>query len=294
MKKQLLLLPALWLMAACAGGRNGILLTREPSIKRAIEILEGTREGAPLVKFLHAHPVRLEYSEAPGLCHKFSLRTGRIFLPAGYKSSDKMLALALARAVNVYRLYADAGLDEVVSEEEELSALLVARLALELNLLNEDFNKPGAESFKASFCSYLLNGSGYAMEQARRQALSTDPDCQRPLDTLENQRAWLEKIRKSIDGDTFYQLLYERDQRRVKRGAITMSQAIKNDADARALPSYEISRYQRTFYSRQSDMVGRFERLRARELEEDADWRRARQADLDQTREEFSACRLPQ
>jgi hypothetical protein len=293
MKKHALILFAACALAACAGSRREIRLTSEPSIERALDILSGTREGGPLLKFLLKHPVRFEYSNTAGLCHKLSLKTGEIFLPPEYRSSDKMLALALARAADIYRLYTLTGLDEIISEEEELSSLLAARLAMELDLVNADFDKTkGAEGIKASFCAYLLGGTRYAMERARSQALSADSDCRRPLDTLENQRVWLERLRRSMNDGTFYQLLYDRDQLRVKKGSLTMSQAMKNDAVVRGLPDYEVYRYQRTFYDRQSDIVGRFEKIRAGELREDADWRQARQAALDRTREEFSDCRL--
>ncbi|OGR68761.1 MAG: hypothetical protein A2081_05075 [Elusimicrobia bacterium GWC2_61_19] len=295
MKRTILLLPALVLLAACAGGKKGLSLTSEPSIERAFDTLEGTREGRPLLKFLRKHPVRFEYANTAGLCHKFSLRTGKIFLPPDYKGSDKVLAVAVARAAYIYKLYSDTGLDEIIAEDEELSALLAARLAVDLEIVDGDFKKVrGAESIKASFCAYLLNGPRYAMEQARKQALSADSDCQRPLDTLEGQRVWLERMRKAIKDDTFYQLLYDRDQLRVKRGALTMNQAMKNDAQLRGLPSYEMYRYQRTFYDVQSDIVDKFEKIRTRELAQDAGWRRAEQAALDGAREEFSDCVLPE
>jgi hypothetical protein len=294
MRKYLLLLPLLPLLAACAGSRREASLTSEPSIERAFDLLASTREGKPRLKFLRKRPARFEYSNTPGMCHKFSLKAGKIFLPVEYKASDKVLALAVARAAYIYELYAYTGLEEIISEEEELSALLQARLAVELGVSEEDFAKVrGAQPIKTSFCSYILGGTKYAMEQARKQALSYDSDCQRPLDTVENQRVWLEKIRQSINDETFYQLLADRDLLRVKRGAMTMSDAMKNDARLRGLPAYEVYRYQRTFYDRQSDIVDRMEKVKAAQLREDASWRAARQPQLDQVREEFSDCELP-
>lgn len=294
MKKLALLLALTPLLAACAGNRRDVSFTSEPSIERAFDLLAGTKEGRPLLKFLRKRPVRFEYSNTPGLCHKFSLNTGRIFLPADYKGSDKVLALAVARAAYIYELYATTGLAEIVSEEEEISALLQARLAVELGVTNGDFDRTrGAQPIKASFCAYVLGGTKYAMEQARKQALSADSDCQRPLDTVENQRIWLEKIRQAINDETFYQLLQDRDLLRVKRGAMTMSDAMKNDARIRGLPAYEVYRYQRTFYDVQSDIVARMEKAKAAELREDASWRSAKQAQLEQVREEYSDCELP-
>ncbi len=295
MNKSLPLLPLLplLLLAACAG-RPEIRLTSEPSIERAFDILNSAPEGKPLVEFLYKHPVRFEYANTPGLCHKFSLKTGKIFLPAEYKNSDLVLALAAARAAYIYRLYSQTGLDEIISEEEELGTLYQARVALEIDVLDADFKKAKAASeIKTDFCTYILENSAYAMEQTRKEVLTPDADCQRPLDTLENQRAWLEKIRQAINDETFYQLLYERDMQRVRKGAIKMSEAMGNDARTRGLPIYEVYRYQRTFYDRQSDIFRVFKKAYAREIEEDADWRQARQDVINSAREEFSACNLP-
>lgn len=292
--KPLLLAPLL-LLAACSGNRREARLTSEPSIERALDIVASTGEGKPLIKFLYKNPARFEYANTPGTCHKFSLKTGQIFLPLDYKGSDLVLALALARAAYIYRLYTATGMDEVISEEEELGAIFQARLALELSLVNGDFEKAGgAPEIKSDFCTYVLENSGYAMTQARRKALSPDPDCQRPRETLENQRVWLEKTLRAINEQTFYQLLYERDMARVKKGVMPVSAAMKNDAVLRAMPTYEVYRYQRTFYDKQSDSFSRFGKAYTAEVRKDAAWRAAHREDLDRAREEFSACNLMQ
>lgn len=295
MKKRTLLLASLWLLAACSGNRREARLTSEPSIERALDIVASTREGRPLIRFLYKNPARFEYANTPGTCHKFSLKTREIFLPLDYKGSDLVLALAIARAAYIYRTYVLTGIDEVISEEEELGAIFQARLALEMNLVNADFEKAGgAPEIKSDFCTYVLENSGYAMSQARRKALTQDVDCQRPRETLENQRVWLEKTLRAINDETFYQLLYERDMTRVKKGAMPASVAMKNDAVLRAMPTYEVYRYQRSFYDRQNDSFTRFGKFYSAEVRHDASWRAAHQADLDRAREEFSACNLIQ
>jgi len=151
-----------------------------------------------------------------------------------------------------------------------------------------------AAGIKTDICSYLLGGTSYAMEQARKEALTADSDCQRPLDTLEDQRTWLEKIRQSLDDETFYQLLYERDLLRVHKGSLTMAAAMKNDATLRGLPAIDIYRYQRTFYDRQNDIFEKMTGLRKDDLKKEAAWRKARAAELDQEKGEFSSCTMPQ
>jgi hypothetical protein len=294
MKKAALLLAPLLALSACSAGRPDLRLTSEPSIERAFDIIASVPKGRELVKFLSKHPVAFEYANTAGLCHKFALKKGVIYLPTAYRGSDLVLALAIARAAHIYRLHKLSGLDEIISEEEELGALFQARLGVELNLVSADFRKAGgAPGIKNDFCTYVLENSAYAMAQARRAALASDPDCQRPLDTLENQRVWLEKTRKAINDETFYQLLYERDMARVRKGSMPMSEAMKNDSIVRALPTYEVYRFQRTFYDKQTDIFTRFLRLYDEETKYDAQWRAARQEELGLAREEFSDCNLP-
>jgi hypothetical protein len=293
MKTATLLTIAALALAGCAGNRD-LRLTSEPSIERALDLIGGTEDGRPLVKFLYKHPVSIEYSNTAGLCHKFSLKEGKIFLPTEYRASDPVLALAVARAAYIYRVYAETGMEELISEEEELSALVQGRLAVELRVPSAEFDRARETAgLKADICAYLLGGSRYAMAQARKEALSPDKDCGRPLETLEGQRTWLEKIRQSINDETFYQLLYERDMQRVHKGSITMAQAMKNDAILRGLPTYEIYRYQRTFYDRQSDIFDKMSALQQEDLRVEDDWRARMTPELDAEREEFSACSLP-
>jgi hypothetical protein len=294
MKIRLLLLAPLLTLAACSASRPDLRLTSEPSIERAFDIIATAREGRTLLKFLNQNPVLFEYSNTAGLCHKFALKRGYIYLPSAYRGSDLVLALAIARAAHIYRLHKLTGLEEIISEEEELGALFQARLGIELNLMSSDFTKAGgAPEIKNDFCTYVLENSAYAMAQARRVALTANTECQRPLETLENQRVWLEKTRKAINDETFYQLLYERDMARVKKGAIPVSEAMKNDAQVRALPTYEVYRFQRTFYDKQTDIFARFLKLYSEETGHDAAWRAAHAEELGLARTEFSACNLP-
>ena len=270
-------------------------LTSEPSIERAFDVLGAAPGGKPLVDFLNERPVRFEYGNTPGLCNKFFLKKGRIFLPRELKDSDKLLAMAVARAAYIYRLYATSGLEEIISEEEELGALFQARIGIEIDLLDRDFKRnKAAKELKSDFCVYIMEGSKSAALSARTTALSSQPECQRPLETLQAQRVWLNETRKAINTGSFYQLLYERDLQKVRKGVMTQGEAMKNDATIRALPTYEIYRYQRVLYDQQSDIFSRIENLYDSALRDDEAWRLANKPAIDRAREEFSTCNLPE
>ncbi|MCX5784528.1 MAG: hypothetical protein NTX59_02460 [Elusimicrobia bacterium] len=296
MKIRFILSVLLFSAAACSGSRRkDIILTSEPSIERALDKLTSVPEGKQLVDFLYKEPARFEYSNTPGFCPKFSLRARKIFLPAAFRDFDTLLALALGRAAYIYRLYAESGLEDIIVEEEEAAALFQARTAIEMNVLNQDFeNKKFAQEIKSDFCTYIFDGSRYAAQKARALALSSDADCQRPFDTLNDQRLWLERIRQSMNEETFFQLLYDRDQQKVRKGLLSRSDAMKNDANIRAMPMYDIYRFQRTFYDKQSDIFSRFEKASRRALEEDKAWNADNAGLIQHAREEFSGCNLPE
>ena len=281
---------------ACSGSRRkDITLTSEPSIERALDKLASIPEGEKLVNFLYKKPARFEYSNTPGFCNKFSLKARYIFLPSGLRDSDTLLALALGRAAYVYRLYTESGLEDVIVEEEEAAALFQARTALEINVLNQDLEKEKfAQEIKSDLCTYITDGSRYAAQKARALALSSDADCQRPLETLEGLRSWLERIKQSMTDETFFQtffqLLYDRDQQKVRKGLLSQSDAMKNDANIRAMPMYDIFRFQRSFYDKQHDIFSKFEKAYRRALEEDKAWYSNNYSLLQHAKEEFSAC----
>ena len=290
-----ILLPVILLASACAGPqKKDIRLTSEPSIERAMDTLAGVPDGRKLVNFLYENPVRFEYSNTAGLCYKFSLKAGKIFLPPEFRDSDTLLALALARAAYIYRIHAESGLEEIIAEEEEIAALFQARLGLEINLMNSDFTgKKFANGIKNDFCTYILDGSRYASQGARAMALSADADCQHPLETLQNQRVWLEKIGQAINDDTLFQLLYDRDMEKVRKGVIRQSDAMKSDANLRALPTDQAYRFQHAFYDTQSGIFSKFEKAYRGALQDDEVWRSENAGTVQQAKEEFSACNLP-
>ncbi len=280
----------------CFSGRQEIRLTREPSIERALDLLSAVPAAAPLIQFLHKNPVWFEYSEAIETCNKFSLKAGVIALPRELKNYDTAVAIALARAAYIHRLYVVSGMDEVISEEEEIAALFQARIGLAIGLKNKDFPRnKAAKALKSDFCTYIMEGSGAAVLSARTAALSIQPVCQRPLDTLQSRRIWLDEMRAAMnDNNSFFQFLKRHNLAKVRKGALTMSEAVKNDADIRSLPTYELYRQQRALYDTQTDIFTRIERLYRSAIKDDEAWRQSSQTLIEGAREEFSDCDLPE
>ncbi|MCG2726967.1 MAG: hypothetical protein L6420_12090 [Elusimicrobia bacterium] len=285
----------LLLLISCASNRqkDAIILSSEPSIERAMDILSETPEGKELVDFLYANPIRIEYSNTAGLCHKFAFKKNRIYIAKDFKKSEILLALEVARAAFIYKMRLISKLEEIISEEEEAAALLQSRIALQLNFVNDDFIRfPFSSKIKSEFCTYIMDGQEPAIRKARYAALITDPDCQLPLETLHTQKIWLGKIKESAGKGNFFQVLLERDLEKVKKGVLSMSEAMQNDSRNRGLNTYDIYRYQRAFYDDSSKTISNFEKIYRQEIKKDANWRERNADILERAGLEFSQCNL--
>lgn len=296
MKRLPALLAAVLTLASCSGNRRPApSLTTEPAIERAFDVLATAKEGKKLIAFLEKNPVSFEFANVEAPCPRYEFERGKIYLRREFKGSDTMLALALARAAQVYRFHALTKLDSPTAEQAELGALFQARIGLQVSLVDADFktDDPGVKEIKSAFCTYLHEGQRYAMRKARTSALETEQWCGRPFETLDSLETWLERTKEAVRDQTLFTLLYERDLRRVRRGQITMADAMRNDARFRAMPLYEINRFQRMFYDTERRKVSRALRLYSDLKEEDSDWRESNAGKITRAREAFAACGMP-
>lgn len=296
MKRLPALLTAVLTLASCTGNRRPApSLTPEPAIERAFDVLSTAKEGKKLIAFLEKNPVSFEFANVEAPCPRYEFGRGKIYLRREFKGSDAMLALALARAAQVYRFHSLTGLDELTAEQEELGALFQARIGLQISMVNSDFetDDPGVREIKSAFCTYLHEGQRYAMRKARSSALATEQWCGRPFETLDSLEMWLERTREAVRDETLFTLLYERDLQRVRRGQITMAEAMRNDARFRGMPLYEINRFQRMFYDTERVKVSRAMNLYRDMKEDDSDWREKNAEKITLAREAFATCGMP-
>jgi hypothetical protein len=177
-------------------------------------------------------------------------------------------------------------------EYEELAALFQARIGLQISLVNSDFEsqEAGVPAIKSAFCSYLHEGQIYSMRQARTAAISDEPWCGRPFITLNGLADWIQETRIAVEEGTLFNLLYERDMLRVKKGQITVAQAMRNDANFRSMPLFDITRSQRIFFDSQKLIMKNSLRLYKERLAEDTAWRNKHAEDIMRAREAFSTC----
>lgn len=294
MKKLLYILPFALMLSGCFFSSPS--LTGEESIQRSLNLISHYPEGKRLVKFLRSNPVQFEFADTAGMCHHFNLKNPKkrmIFIPDEYAASEKLLAMAVVRAANIYRMYLESGMEEIISEEEEVAMLRQMHLGVLMNLTKEEFDLvPEAKELKKEFCTYILENSEEALAITRHFAQSPMPACQRPLENIVKQGIWLANLRQAIAEDKFHQLVSDRDRKRVAQGVMTDAQASKNSAILRSLPDYELSRYERTFYDNKKANFNFFNQIYLKELYNDTAFRREFEARIYDIATDFAECDL--
>jgi hypothetical protein len=113
------------------------------------------------------------------------------------------------------------------------------------------------------------------------------------VETLRSLRTWLDETRAAVDSETFFQLMKARDLEKVRKGALTINEAMRNDADLRAMPAYETYRYQRNMFEHQAGTFSQLDAMYRKALRDDAQWRDSNEALLQKAREDFASCGLP-
>lgn len=289
-----LILPFAAMLCSCFYSVTEI--TSEDSINQSLRTIEEYPDGYKLVNFAKTHPVRIEYADTAGICHHFNLKDPRnrtIFIPEEYRASDKILAMGVYRALQIYRMYVQSGLGEMVSEEEEISMLRQMQLGVMLGITKEEFDKvPEAVEMKDEFCTYILENSEEALAKTRLTAQTPNQACQRPLDNIVKQGFWIKDMKKSISKNEFHQLMQYRDKKRVAQGAMTDSEAAANSARLMALPEYETARYERLFFDIKKSNFDYFKQLYLKEVFLDRDFRREYAKQIYEMSTDFAECDL--
>ena len=114
--------------------------------------------------------------------------------------------------------------------------------------------------------------------------------CELPLESIISQRAWFSSIKDAMQNDTFFDLMYRKDMIRVKKGAITQAEAIKNDATLRSKPIYEVYRDQRSYYDISMEKIDKFDAYYKKEISKDTQWRLKHKDDIENARYELNSC----
>ena len=286
---------ALFSNFSCSGKKAVKEITLEPSIERVLEEFETSPEYSYLVKFIKKRRARLEFDENPSMnCVRYDYANGRITIPRKYKESDLFLTLETLKALYIWKTHITFGLEEFLAEEEVLATAQQMHYILALrsdagNKIFED-EKFIREKLKKEFCSYTILNTQMMSNLIRLRTSVINNDCGLPLETVMTQRSWAYKIKEAMQNEKFFDLMYEKDLLKVRRGLLTMADATRNNAMLRSKPLYEIYRDQRSYYDVSLDKIDKFEKFYKKELEKDKEWRLAHKDEIENARYEFTSC----
>lgn len=288
-------LTAAFFSFSCSGGQVAKEITLEPSIERILEEFEASKEYAPLVKFIKKHRARIEFEEnSPGNCVKYDFSRGRITIPRKYRESELFLKLETLKALYIWKMHLTYKLEEYLEEEEVLASLQQMHYILGSvdNLTNKTFesDKRIKQKFTKEFCAYAILNTQMMVNIVNLRCQVMDTECGFPLETVATQRAWSQKVKESMQNEKFFDLMYEKDLLKVKRGLMKMAEATRNNAMLRSKPLYEIYRDQRSYYDISLDKLDKFEKFFKSEMENDKAWRQKHFEEIENARYEFPSC----
>ncbi|MDD4004627.1 MAG: hypothetical protein PHW69_05420 [Elusimicrobiaceae bacterium] len=267
--------------AACASSGkkpdNGVNFI--PSLERALEIMGQTKGGHELADYLWDHPVPVTYAQLAGPWPKYDPVIKQIFLPRDIKENDYLVMLALARAIEVYRICDTLGLDEIIVETEQIAALGEMELAIEVGLKEREGEDslPG-QKLLDEFCSFMVEGADGLTDKVRGDCLALHPEYNRPYKSVDAYEKWLRQTKEALDGGTLNQLMLKRDRDLVRRGEITTADADKNASAFASLEPRQIYRQYNDMYIQGMEKMGRLKRLYQKRISRDKSWRKKNEA----------------
>jgi len=278
------------LFSGCAYSLKSPAISSEPSLERAVEILEANKESAAVINFIEKKGVRFEYSNLAGYCDTYNLKHKVIFIPEEYRASDKLLALAVAKAAMVYYIYSKTDINEILTEEDEAGALFQFRIAALLGLKESDFVTPASEKTKCEYSAYLVEGTKYALNRVRAGAAERNVACQRPYNSIAKEKSRLGRLRAESGKNTFYELLFDRNKERAMQGIITFPDMMKQDSQIRSVPHIELARYSDAFFNEADKSFSAIQKEYSKLLKKDAEMRDRDAARILRLRDDFLDC----
>jgi len=245
-----------------------------PSMERAIEILNETADGRELSDYLHAHPIPITYAQLPAPWPQYDPQVKQLFLPKELKDNDYLVALALMRGIETYRLCETLRLDEIMLEVDQIAAIREMQMIIELGLENkEGENSASGRQMLDEACSYMIGGPRALAEKVKSDALSPlRPDYGRYYRPASVKLSWLRQIKTALDANTLPQVMQKFDRDRVRRGEITMADADKNAMEFRSMDLRQMYRKYDDLYLHGTKSLDNLEKEYEKRLAAAADW----------------------
>lgn len=198
-----------------------------------------------------------------------STGNNNIFIPFYSRSSNLMIEANTVKALYYYRVLNNYKLSDIFYEIELLSSYAQMEYIL-TNYTPDDIKKD--EFFNKNMidkiCAYILSPKTFD-KLIYDNIKITDYPCGYPLEDMnyyENYYNQLKTALTSIEGDAFFNLIYQKYMEKVKRGEITREEAEKRYYYLLSEPLQELYREQRVYITENIRAISRFKKFYNREI----------------------------
>ncbi|NLH39350.1 MAG: hypothetical protein GX445_04720 [Elusimicrobia bacterium] len=203
-----------------------------------------------LLSFLSKYPAVISYNpNRDANCIKIIKRnTNIIMIPLKYTDSPEMTEISIIKGLYIYNIMQKYNLNDYFYELEQLSEYskmeyLLSYIPTE-KINNDELLK---KEILPKLCGYMTSPQEFDNiidEETSRQDISCGYPVEK-LEALKNYYAKLKASLSSIDSDEYFNLYYEKEMERVRRGEITREEAEKNYYYIFSEPQQNLYRIQR-------------------------------------------------
>lgn len=266
-KKIFFLLPLL-LIYACS--INIKKISDDADVQKALLNIKAS-DKEYLLSFLSNYPAVISYNPDRNVnCTKIIKRNRNlIMIPFKYADFSEMIEISLIKGLYIYNIMEKYNLNDFFYELEQLGSYVQMEYLLS-HIPTENINndKILKKEILPALCGYMTSSQEFdtiIYENISRQ----DRSCGYPLERLETLKNYYTRLKaslSSIDSDEYFNLYYEKEMERVKRGEITREEAERNYYYILSEPQQSLYRMQRKETYENIYSLNRFESFYKKEI----------------------------
>ncbi|MGC8729247.1 MAG: hypothetical protein ACP5SD_08290 [Elusimicrobiales bacterium] len=244
--------------------------SEDPLISNALERIR-VSDKKNLVSFLTKYPAYISYNfKKTDECVKIRLTPkNEILIPFSSSDSDIMTEAETVKGLYFYRTLTSYKISELFYELELLSSYAQFEYIFD-HFKTEEIKKTGGKDpvFMKKTCAYILSPKTFE-KVIYDETRKSDYSCGYPLNEIsyyENYYNQLKSALTAVEGEAFYNLVYERYMEKVKRGELTREEAQKRYYYLLSEPTQEFYRNQRTEITDNIAAISKFKKFYSKEL----------------------------
>lgn len=204
-------------------------LSEDKKITDVLGKLTGT-EVSSFINHLDKNPKQILFNPNKNInCIKIDDK--RIYIPAIYKESKLMTELYTVKALYLNYLNDKYKFEENFTELEQLLIYYQINFFFKYSYISSEIEKDKLfiNYFAPYLCAYLISKETLD-EMIIKKTQTHNRECSYPLENLDYFKKFYNSLKKSFNtyGNDYFQLMYQREIDKVKRGLLTKEEAEKN------------------------------------------------------------------